>query len=108
MPRPRFTIRVALAFTAIATLLAWQYSIVYRRTSSAQTARVVFMREIKDKAWMDKIGCRPTEAPKFLRRVMGDQSYGIILLQPGCSNGELERMTALFPEAAVRRAPFAW
>ena len=109
MPRPRFTLRVALAVTAIVAVLAWQGSIVLKRNQRLRTARSHSLVEMKrlNKEWTDR-NHRPDYAPNFFRRMLGDEDLALIQLQPSCTDEELERTADLFPEAAVQRAMFSW
>ena len=109
MPRPRFTLRVALVVTAIVAVVAWQGSIVLRRNQRLRTARSHSLVEMKrlHKEWTDR-NHRPDYAPNFFRRMLGDEDLALIQLQPSCTDGELQRTADLFPEATVQRAMFSW
>lgn len=108
MSRPRFNLRLLLGLTAIAAVLAWQYSLVRRREKAIGETRTTLMREVKDENWMQKIGVKPELSPSLVRRLMGDDAYAVISVQPSTDDRELNRLEGLFPEAVVARATFSW
>jgi hypothetical protein len=109
MPRLRFTLRVVLVVTAIAAVVAWQYGTVLKRKESLRFARGISLSTIERMSsdWADGHH-RPAYAPNVLRRLLGDEAYGVVLLQPSCTDEELARSVDLFPEALVQRAPYSW
>ena len=109
MPRPRFTLRAVLAVTAIVAVVAWQYSIVLKRNETLSSVRSISVdgMERRSEEWTSK-NHRPVHAPNFLRRILGDEDFALVQIQPSCTDDELERIAELFPKAAVQRSLFAW
>ena len=98
MPRPRFTLRVALAFTAIVAVLAWQGGIVWKRKSTMRDSPHTFL--------LDRIlpGEPNTDRHRvnFLRSLMGDEPVRVIYQVPADDwKAEKERLEGLFPEATI-------
>jgi hypothetical protein len=97
MPRPRFTLRVALAVTAIVAVLAWQGSIVYQRRAALTRVR----------ASANAIVITGNEATDLemrlnpLRKFAGDQSIRQIIIRKETSDDELDSLARLFPEARI-------
>ncbi|WP_152099214.1 hypothetical protein [Lacipirellula parvula] len=101
--------RVALAATAIVAVIAWQWSIVYQRRAFLSDARGLTLSEIywMNSNWADGHH-KPQFAPGYFRLLLGDDSYGVVLLQRNCSDGLVAKGQALFPEALVEQEPHRW
>ncbi|MBA4104960.1 MAG: hypothetical protein C0485_04300 [Pirellula sp.] len=97
MPRPRFTLRVMLAVTAIAAVVAWQGGIVYQRRSAlSRVRRSVANSVIGGNQVMDlEMRLNP------IRKLMGDESIRLIIIRDDASGVEVESLKELFPEARV-------
>ncbi len=98
MPRPRFTLRVILAITAIVAVLAWQGGIVVQRKAAmdAQHAFIIATPVQGQDA--------PTINP--LRELFGDKPILLIYVDPkNATDDEMERLNRLFPEALITLLP---
>ena len=97
MPRPRFTLRVALAVTAIVAVVAWQGGIAYKRRAAltriraSANATVITGNEATDL----EMRLNP------LRKFVGDQSIHQIIIRKETSDDELDSLARLFPEARI-------
>ena len=105
MPRPRFTLRVILAVTAIAAVMAWQYSIVLRR-------RVAMDSEHRFILATPAPGYDPHNLATInpLRELLGDQPVQFIYVDSGDDAADdMERLKVLFPEAGIgTTSPYEW
>ncbi|MBA4107309.1 MAG: hypothetical protein C0485_16310 [Pirellula sp.] len=91
MPRPRFTLRVILAVTAIVAYLAWQVSIVQQR-KAAMTGTHEFVVNMSPRAGVDPI-----------RAILGDQPVRYVYILPiDDYTSDTDRLAHLFPEAEVK------
>jgi hypothetical protein len=98
MPRPRFTLRVALALTAIVAVLAWQGSIVWQRKAAMSGSEHTFI--LNRYVPGQPAGHRPTV--NALRALLGDEPVQTIYLAPGkISESERDRLQRIFPEAHI-------
>lgn len=97
MLRPRFTLRLALAFTAIVAIVAWQGGVVVkRRWAMASGPTFVIARDAPGK--MDP------NLPKVnaFRELLGDYAIRYIYVLPqGDWEREIAKLHILFPEAEV-------
>jgi hypothetical protein len=97
MPRPRFTLRVALAVTAIVAVVAWQGGIAYKRRAALTRVR----------ASANAIVITGNEATDLemrlnpLRKIAGDQSIRQIIIRKETSGDEMDSLARLFPEARI-------
>jgi hypothetical protein len=97
MPRPRFTLRVALAVTAIAAFLAWQGGFVVQRHWARRSGAVFVMAREAPPA----LSGEPIKL-NFIRAFLGDEPVRFVYVEP---KGDVEQRVAglrrLFPEAQV-------
>jgi hypothetical protein len=86
MPRPRFTLRVALAVTAIVAVVMWRH-VDWRnqRREAIKSGRVSVGRSVV--------------APGLLR-LFGESGYNALLVDPALDAEDIQRLRGLFPEAA--------
>jgi hypothetical protein len=97
MPRPRFTLRVVLAVTAIVAVVAWQGGIAYKRRAAltriraSANATVITGNEATDL----EMRLNP------LRKFAGDKSIRQIIVRKAISHDEMDSLARLFPEARI-------
>lgn len=97
MPRPRFTIRVALAITAIVAYVAWQVGMVRQRKAAMEGTHVFVMA--RESAAPD--GSEPRVNP--IRALLGDDPVRFVYIVPiGDYEQDAKRLAHLFPEASVK------
>jgi hypothetical protein len=91
MPRPRFTLRVALAVTAIVAVLAWKQTdwIRQRRAAIASGNLTPMFAD----------GPRPPQ----LLGLLGERGYIGLRLREPVTSDEMARLQALFPEASIHQ-----
>ena len=98
MPRPRFTMRVALAVTAIVAVLAWQGGIVWQRKAAMVNSEHKFIHETS----ITGAPAGDRQRVNFLRSLMGDEPVRQIYMVPGEDwKTEQVRLQGLFPEATI-------
>lgn len=86
MPRPRFTLRVMLAVTAIVAVVMWRHVDWHNQRGEAiRSGRVA--------------GGHPVAAPGLLR-LFGESGYNALLVDPAMDAQEINQLRSLFPEAA--------
>jgi hypothetical protein len=91
MPRPRFTLRVALAVTAIVAMLAW------RQTNWIRQRRA----EIRAGTLSPMFSAGPA-APQLLG-LFGEPGYVALRLNDKVNADEMGRLQRLFPEASIQQ-----
>ena len=99
MPRPRFTLRVALATTAVVAWFAWQGGIVWQRRTVIHDSphKFVLDRLTPVAPGSDQLRVNP------VRELWGDEPVRLIFLIPENDwKDEVERMKRLFPEAKIQ------
>jgi hypothetical protein len=90
MPRPRFTLRVALALTAIVAYVAWQVGMVQQRKAAMRGTHVF----VTDRSGA---GINP------IRALLGDEPVRYVYIVPlGDYQNDSARLDHLFPEAEVK------
>jgi hypothetical protein len=90
-------------------VVAWQGSIMLQRKQGLRTARSFTLVEMKQRNQeLTDRNYRPDYAPSLFRRLLGDEDFALIQLQPGCTDEELKGTADLFPEAVVQRSMFSW
>ena len=97
MPRPRFTLRVALAVTTLVAVVAWQGGIVFqRRTALTKVRRSITNRVTPGNATTDlEMRLNP------IRKFMGDESIRSIFICDDATDVEAESLKELLPEARI-------
>lgn len=91
MPRPRFTLRVILALTAVVAYLAWQVGMVQQR-KAAMSGTHVFVMNLSPRAGVNPI-----------RAVLGEELVRYVYIVPlGDYTSDTARLAHLFPEAEVK------
>ena len=91
MPRPRFTLRVALAVTAIVAVIAWQQTGWVRQRRAAIASGNLTP--------MFAAGPRPPQ----LLGLFGERGYIGLRLSEQVASDEMARLQALFPEASIHQ-----
>ena len=98
MPRPRVTLRVALAVMTIGAVLAWQYSIVLRRREAMESPHAIFLLVPASQSHS------PVNVSK-LRELLGDRAVQFIYVLPEeADNVDVSRLATVFPEAKISPA----
>jgi hypothetical protein len=90
MPRPRFTLRVILALTAVAAYVAWQVGMVQQRKAAMKGTHVFVLDR-------SGAGINP------IRALFGDEPIRYVYIVPlGDYQSDSSRLAHLFPEAEVK------
>ena len=91
MPRPRFTLRVVLAVTAIVAVVAWHQTHWIRKRRA----------ELSSGALTPMFSNGPS-APQLLG-LLGERGYVGLRLANQVSSDEIARLQLLFPEASIHQ-----
>lgn len=92
MPRPRFTLHVILALTAVVAYIAWQVGMVQQRKAAMRCDHVFVLD-------------RPAAGPGInpIRAMLGDEPVRYVDIVPiGDYQRATSRLANLFPEAEVK------
>ena len=92
MPRLRFTLRVALAFTAIVAIVTWRQSEWIKQRRAALDAGLVAA---------ESTPLSPQPRAPGLLWLIGEDGYAVISIShfPGGNGADYDRLASLFPEA---------
>lgn len=95
---PRFTMRIALAVTAIVAIFAWQGGIVWQRKAAMRDSPRTFLLD----AFIPGEPNTERHRVNFLRALMGDEPVHLIYQVPD-NDWEVEqiRLQGLFPKATI-------
>lgn len=97
MPRPRFTLRVVLAVTALAAVLAWQGGIVIQRKWAMESGQTFILAS---EAPGDPVAEKRTV--NAFRAWLGDRPVRFIYVEvKGDATQTINGLQRLFPEAQV-------
>ena len=102
MPRPRFTLRVALVVTAIVAVVAWQGGIVYQRKAAPKKVRASRRPVVIPGNVATDLEMRLDP----IRKMMGDESIRRIHIRDELPEAELKSLQELFPEATITNIDF--
>ncbi|WP_428304375.1 hypothetical protein [Lacipirellula sp.] len=98
MPRPRFTLRVALVVTAIVSAIAWQGGIAWQRKAAMRDSQHTFMVD----RYIPGANGSGRLRVNVIRKAWGDEPVRLIYMVPDSNwEAEEERLRGLFPEAAI-------
>jgi hypothetical protein len=97
MPRPRFTLRVALAVTAIVAVVAWQVGAVMQRRWAMKSGPIfILAREAPGDPSPER------RTVNFFRAYLGDEPVRFIYVEPkGDAEQTIAGLKRLFPEAQI-------
>jgi hypothetical protein len=97
MPRPRFTLRVVLAVTAIVAVMAWQVGIVLQRKWAMESGQIFILAS---EAPGDPVAEKRTV--NTFRTWLGDKPVRFIYVETkGDATQTINGLQRLFPEAQV-------
>ena len=99
MPRPRFTLRVALVVTMIVAVVAWQGSMVQQRRAAMNSDHIFILQRHSPPATSGVASASVNP----LRAFLGDEPVRFIFLRFNDREWQVERdrIKWLFPEARI-------